>query len=307
MVQIYVAAAIHNGFLWNSNGWLSLSDQEREICGKYPYLLESYHYINKQKIVDIIREIGVQLFLDSGAFSAWTLGVELSVAEYCEYIKRNEDIIRKEDGVLMASVMDGIGDPLQTYRNQLEMEARGVRPLPCFHFGEDERYLEHYIANYDYITIGGMVGKSTPQLMIWLDRIWNKHMVDGSGRPKLKVHAFGVTSIPLMEAYPWHSCDSSSWVQVAAFGNIMFPGIGALGISGQSPKRHEAGQHVSTLQPPEVAYMHRLFEQYGFSYDQLSDSTYSRRAWNILMYREINASINAEKGAKYRTHVRELF
>jgi hypothetical protein len=287
MVQIYVAAAIHNGFLWNSNGWLSLNDQEREICGQYPHLLESYHYINKQKTVDIIREGGIQVFLDSGAFSAWTLGVDLSVAEYCDYIKRNEDIIRKDDGALMASVMDGIGDPLQTYRNQLD--------------------LEWYIANYDYITIGGMVGKSTPQLMIWLDRIWNKYMVDGSGNPRIKVHAFGVTSIPLMEAYPWYSCDSSSWVQVAAFGNIMFPNIGALGVSGQSPKRHEAGQHVSTLQPPEVAYMHRLFEQYGFSYDQLSGSTYSRRAWNILMYREISASINAEKGAKYRTHNQELF
>lgn len=307
MVQIYVAAAIHNGFLWNSNGWLSLTDQEREICGGYPHLLESYHYINKQKIVDIMRAEGIKVFLDSGAFSAWTLGVEVSLPEYCEYIWRNHDIIKCEDGKPMASVLDGIGDPEKTWKNQKEMERLGVPALPCFHFGEPEYYLERYVAEYPYITIGGMVGKSTEQLKIWLDRIWRKHLRSEDGNAKVKVHAFGVTSTPLMEAYPWYSCDSSTWVQVAAFGNIMMPSGAMLGVSDQSPKRHEHGQHVSTLHPPEVELVKHMMDERGFDYDQLSTSTYSRRAWNILMYREISASINAEKGAKYRTHNQELF
>src|SRR3546814_4680960 len=37
-----------------------------------------------------------------------------SVREYCAYIARNLDMLRVEDGNVMASVLDGIGDPLAT-------------------------------------------------------------------------------------------------------------------------------------------------------------------------------------------------
>lgn len=308
MVQIYMAAMFHNGFVPGTNTWDKLNEREREVVTTVPHVLESYHYVGKDRYAQRLRDAGMKVFLDSGAFSAWTLGVEVSVAEYCEYVWKNWDIVRLEDGKPMASVLDGIGDPEQTWQNQLEMEARGVPALPCFHFGEPEHYLERYVANYPYITIGGMVGKSTVQLQTWLDRIWNKHMVDGSGRPKIKVHAFGVTSIPLMEEYPWYSCDSSSWVQMAAFGNIIVPGIkGMIAVSGKSPARHDPGKHVATLSPPEVEEVHRIIESQGFTYERLREDTYARRAWNMLFYRQVEASINAEKGLRYRTHVQELF
>jgi hypothetical protein len=50
---------------------------------------------------------------------------------------QNRDIIRHDDGVCMASVLDGIGDAQLTYSNQIYMEQHGACPLPCFHFGED--------------------------------------------------------------------------------------------------------------------------------------------------------------------------
>lgn len=302
-----MAAVYSNRFLEGTTFWERLNEREQHICTNLPHILESYHYIHQQIYVDAIRKAEERVFLDSGAFSAHTLGVQIKVEDYCDYIHRNRDIIRVEDGNLMASVLDGIGDPLQTYRNQLQMEALGVRPLPCFHFGEDERYLEWYVQNYDYITIGGMVGKSVPQLMTWLDRVWNKHMVDGSGNPRLKVHAFGITSIPIMEAYPWYSCDSSSWIQMSSFGTILLPDHGAVKVSDKSPSRHDAWQHVSTMPPAHQEYIHGLMQERGFDYDRLSTEYLSRRAWNLMVFGEVNASINAEKGAKYRTHVKELF
>ena len=51
------------------------------------HMLESYHYVKIQKMVDAMNEDSVKIFLDSGAFSAYTLGVELSVADYVDYIK----------------------------------------------------------------------------------------------------------------------------------------------------------------------------------------------------------------------------
>jgi len=306
-MQIYMAAVYTNNVMPGMRHHDKMLPREQEICAGLPHVLESWHYVGKQVYVDHMRRCGARVFLDSGAFSAYTLGVSLSVADYVDYIQRNMDIIRVEDGALMASVLDGIGDPLATYRNQLEMEARGVRPLPCFHAGEDERYLDYYVANYEYITLGGMVGASTAQLMTWLDRVWNKHLVDGSGRAKIKVHGFGITSIPLMESYPWYSCDSSSWVQTAAFGGVMLPEHGPMSVSEKSPSRHDAGQHATTLSALEQQYVFGLLEANGFTYERLSTVYESRFAWNLWAYGVINTMINAAGSTKFRTHVQELF
>ena len=312
-MHIYMAAVYSNSYMPGMNRYVKLNEREREIVENLPHILESWHYVGKQSFVDHMRNNRAHIFLDSGAFSAWTLGVELSVQDYCEYIQRNMDIIRVEDGSLMASVLDGIGDPLQTYRNQLEMEARGVRPLPCFHAGEDERYLEWYVSNYEYITLGGMVGSSTKQLMIWLDRIWDRYLTDGAGRPRIKVHGFGITAVPIMEAYPWYSCDSSSWIQSAAFGSVVMPGISAknpampVSVSEKSPSRHVAGQHATTLTQPEIDYVFQKLEEAGFTYERLSTVYESRAAYNLWAFGVINTLINAANSEQFRARVQELF
>jgi len=306
-MHIYTAAVFSNAYMRGQDRYEKLNEHERTIVEGLPNILESWHYVGKQRFVDDMRRESAKIFLDSGAFSAWTLGVTLSVYDYCEYIKRNSDILRVEGDSVMASVLDGIGDPLQTYRNQLEMEARGVRPLPCFHKGEDEQYLEYYIQNYDYITIGGMVGSSGKQLSVWLDRIWDKHLVDGAGRARVKVHGFGLTSIPLMEAYPWFSCDSSSWIQAAAFGSIVTPQHGPIKVSDKSPSRHDAGQHMTTLSPIETEYLFQLLESQGFTYERLSSIYESRAAYNLWAFGIVNQMINAAHSETFKARVQELF
>lgn len=306
-MHIYTAAVYSNNYMRGQDRYEKLNERERDIVHSLPNILESWHYVGKQRFVDDMRRESARIFLDSGAFSAWTLGVELSVFDYCEYIKRNRDILRVEDGAVMASVLDGIGDPLQTYRNQLEMEERGAKPLPCFHKGEDERYLEYYVQNYEYITLGGMVGSSSQQLAIWLDRIWGRFLCDGSGRPRCKVHGFGLTSIPLMQSYPWYSCDSSSWIQAAAFGSVVTPAHGPIKVSDKSPSRHDAGQHITTLTEVESNYLYQMLEKQGFTYERLSTIYESRAAYNLWAFGMINATINASHSETFRTRVQELF
>lgn len=306
-MNIFLAAVYSNNYKPGQNRYVKLTDHEKHLVENIPHILESWHYVGKQKFVDEMRADQAHIFLDSGAFSAYTLGVELKVSDYCEYIERNRDIIRIEDGVVMASVLDGIGDPLQTWRNQYEMELRGVRPLPCFHAGEDERYLEHYVSNYPYITLGGMVGSSTKQLCVWLDRIWDRYLVDGAGRAKIRVHGFGITSTPIMERYPWFSCDSSSWIQSAAFGSIVTPKYGPLNVSTKSPSRHDAGQHVSTLTTVEQDYVLQMLEKQGFTYERLSTVYESRAAYNLWAYGVINTMINASHSGTFKDRVQELF
>lgn len=306
-MKVFLAAVYTNNYMKGQKLYENLTEFEQGLTRHLPNILESWHYVGKQRYVDQMRNDSAQIFLDSGAFSAYTLGVDLSVAEYCDYITRNRDIIRVEDGVVMASVLDGIGDPLQTWRNQMEMELRGVKPLPCFHAGEPEEYLKHYVENYEYITLGGMVGSSTKQLQTWLDRVFENHIIDGAGRAKIKVHGFGITSIPLMERYPWYSCDSSSWVQSTAFGVVVTPKYGPLSVSEKSPSRHQAGQHVTTLSPIEQDQVLQYLENCGFTLERLSKVYESRAAYNLWAYTVIETLVNANNDGVFRGRIQELF
>lgn len=303
-----MAAVYSNSYMPGQNRFVKLTEHEQRLVTGIPNILESYHYVGKQAFVDHMRSNTAKVFIDSGAFSAWTLGAKIDLPAYCDYIKRNIDIIRVEDGVLMASVLDGIGDPLETWQNQRRMEELGAKPLPCFHAGEDERYLEWYIQNYSYITLGGMVGSSSKQLAIWLDRIWDRYLVDGSGRPRLKVHGFGITAVPLMERYPWASCDSSSWIQSAAFGTIVTPSHGPLSVSEKSPSIHDWGQHISTLTHIEQDYVYRMLEDQGFTYERLATIYESRAAYNLWAFGIIEAMLRARCNyEKFTRQVQELF
>lgn len=306
-MNLYTAAVFTNSYKRGMARYEKLTDYEKTIADTCPFCLESYHYVGAQKFVDAMRSEGSKVFLDSGAFSAKSLGVDIDIDAYCDYIIRNRDILRVEDGEYMASVLDGIGDPLKTWQNQIYMEQKGAKPLPCFHFGEDERYLEWYVKNYSYITIGGMVRTSAEDVMKWLDRIWENYMIDGSGRPRLKVHAFGVTTVSLMERYPWWSVDSSSWIQAAAFGSVFTSEMGVICVSEKSPSRHVAGQHASTLSDIQAQAVFDMFERKGFNYERLSSVYESRAILNLLGYRELNDILNKQMDGVFHCTTQDLF
>lgn len=305
-MKIYIAGIYTSNFHKDSQYYLRLTDRERQGHDEAIDRLESYHYIHKDIYVNRIKENGDKVFLDSGAFSAFSLGATINLPAYCKYIQKNIDIVRYDDGVLMASVLDGIGDAQQTYENQCAMEHHGVRPLPCFHYGEDVRYLEYYISKYPYITLGGMVPISTPQLFHWLDHIWGKYLTDGAGRPKIKVHGFGLTSVPLMTRYPWYSVDSSSWIQLAAHGNVYVPTIGQFAISARSPNIRVEGQHVDTMTPIVRQHIEQVIRNKGFDPDRFRELNYPRWAYNVWAYTELSRMMtNADK--TFVNHQQVLF
>jgi hypothetical protein len=287
-MKLYLAGIYTANFNIGGSLYNRLTENEKRQRESVTNFLESYHYISRQSYVDKIRADGVKVFLDSGAFSAFTKGVKVDLMAYCDYIKRNRDIIEEVDGILLASVLDGIGDPLQTYQNQKAMESLGVRPLPCFHYGEDERYLDYYVANYDYITLGGMVPISTPQLRLWLDRIWEKHLIDGAGRPKVRVHGFGLTIVSLMERYPWYSVDSSAWVQIARTGGmLLLPEAKVINVSNRSPQRRIEGQHLDNLPPIQRQAIEAKLAACGVDTARMRETYLSRWCYNMWAFEQL--------------------
>lgn len=287
-MKLYIAATYTSNFDLQSQAFLRLNDHGK-AARRYPkFQLESYHYVNKDSFVRKMRRDGFRGFLDSGAFSAFTKGYEIDLKAYARYIGDNADIVE------MASVLDAIGDPAKTLENQKKLEAEGVQVLPCYHYGEPEEYLKYYLDNYEYITIGGMVPIATPQLRIWLDRIWTQYLTTGDGKARSKVHGFGLTVPELMRRYPWYSVDSSSWVQIASNGGIFLPNVGALLVSEHSPSRKMFGQHYSTLSPAHQKYVRDRCEYYGFDINDLMTDYIYRWAMNMLTFALLGDQISKE-------------
>jgi hypothetical protein len=161
----------------------------------------------RNKNLDKLKGRG-KVFLDSGAYSAFTRKVKIDLNEYCEFIKRN-------DFVDVYAGLDVIGNWKMTAENQKLMEEKGLKPLPTYHFGSPFSELERLCQNYDYIALGGLVPLAMRRriMKLWLDNcfgIINKYW------PK-KIHGFGVNAFWAWERYPFYSVDATSWVKWAGF------------------------------------------------------------------------------------------
>jgi hypothetical protein len=174
--------------------------------------LFSYHYFKSEKKRKDLIDWGVldleNSFLDSGAFSAFSLGKTINLDDYIEYIKKTK--------VKIYANLDVIGDSEATVKNERYMKEKGLNPLPVFHLGEPINYLDLILdSECTYFALGGMV--QSQNLDAWLISVW-EHIY--RKRPDIKVHGFGMTNFDLILKYPWYSCDSSSWASGVRFGRF---------------------------------------------------------------------------------------
>ena len=292
-MKLYIAGLFASHFGIHGTLFNKCSSNVKALRSEVAHQLESYHYISKGNYVKSIRADGVRVFLDSGAFSAFSLGVDVNIEAYAEFVKGHQDIIE------MASVLDAIGDPEGTYHNQNTLEKLGAEVLPCFHYGEPWSLCEYYLNNYEYITIGGMVPIPNAKLEPWLDELWGEVLTDRDGYSRKKVHGFGLTARTLMAKYPWYSCDSSSWVQAAANGLIVFPEFARpISISSRSPSRKTFGQHFSTLPgTAKQAVLERLV-YYGLALEDVQDEYRPRWALNAFTYDRLGRMLGEDHWRK---------
>lgn len=154
-------------------------------------------------------------FLDCGAFTAHTKGIEIGIEHYADYIERNKEWINTYPN------LDVKGDKDQTMKNQEWLERQGLTPIPVYHGSErDFKLLEELMKKYEYIAIGDVVGE------IGQTRIENaRKTLDPifalNGKYKRKLHGFGVTSVDVMLRYPWYSVDSTQWGIGAGYGRVL--------------------------------------------------------------------------------------
>jgi hypothetical protein len=108
----------------------------------YPAILNSFAYLKgflKSRNTAFYRN----WMLDSGAYTAWTKGIHIDLAEYIAVCKK----LRAEDPTLAEIIaLDVIGSGKGSLKNSLAMKAAGVEAMPVFHIGDDWGILKEYAA-----------------------------------------------------------------------------------------------------------------------------------------------------------------
>lgn len=297
MMRVYIAGV-------PGGGQPGICQREKELASLWSSRLYSYFHLIETG-GEIVKQNKIELFLDSGAFSAWTRGAKIDIHEYVDFIKQHEEAID------VYANLDVIGDASATYKNQKIMEKAGLHPIPVFHQGEPEKYLERYTKKYDYIAIGGLVGISSHALVRWLERMWDSYLTDSEGLPIVKVHGFGLTSLRLMFRYPWYSVDSTSWVVTGRLGGIFVPryrngqwiydeNSWKIDVSNKSPSNKKAGKHITTLTPRQKEiFLHYIHAQ-GY---ELGKSIFKRE---LQSYKLNENERWAEKTPEDKTALRDV-
>jgi hypothetical protein len=187
--------------------------EDLRSCGVRRGLVSFWDYLKQRsaffQAFDYYRDAG-DVFLDSGAFSAYTLGVQIVLEEYCAFIE--------ERGLELYSNLDVIRDEKGTRANQEAMERRGLRPVPVFHLGEDWGYLEELLDGREYVALGVAATQGEKRCDAFLEGCF----VRAARRWPRKIYGFGITTQRYLERYPFYSVDSASAIYGGGMGRVYY-------------------------------------------------------------------------------------
>jgi hypothetical protein len=202
------------------------------------YILESYHYVIKQKwMFPLINEFKGFL-LDSGAFTFMTslkgksIDWEVYVINYGNFIKLHDIKYFFE---LDIDPIVGLKE-VERLRHLLEKTSER-KCIPVWHKSRGLDYWKQMCKDYDYVAIGGIVTqeikRSEYDVFYPLLKIAKEN--------NCKVHGLGFTNLKGMVKYKFYSVDSTSWLSGNKFGAVyLFDG------ETMQKQNKQLGQRVKT-------------------------------------------------------------
>jgi len=172
--------------------------------------------LEPHKSIMLSLDQGNTVFLDSGAFSAFTQNKTIDIHLLTEYC------IKHRDKHSLIAALDVIGDADASYKNYRWQREQGADVFPTFHYSEPFDFLETLVQEAPLIGLGGVAQLgSGPPLYEWLDACWDI-IADEEGKPKVEVHGFALTGLQVIKRYPWTYVDSTSWVWTGAMGKLAY-------------------------------------------------------------------------------------
>lgn len=177
----------------------------------------------KRNILKYIERGGTNLFVDSGAFSAYNSGVDVDIEAYCEFANTISSSCK------FIACLDVIGNAEESFANFQYMRKKLKEPnklIPTFHINEPIEYLYKYLqysdeyGKLDKLALGG-IAKETPsnrkKFLDMCEPICEQY-------PDVWIHLFGVTDLPLIQSYSFiDSVDSTKYLKEPIYGHIVVP------------------------------------------------------------------------------------
>jgi hypothetical protein len=254
-----------------------------------------------------------ELWMDSGAFTAWTRKEQINLDEYIQFCLDRIDIITY---VVNLDVIPGefgqknlppeeiersAGLGYQNYRYMLSKGIPKDKLIHVFHQGENPKWLKKMVAEIPYIGLSPANDRTTQEKMDWLDSHM-LHVTNKDGYPIVKFHGFAVTSLRLMFRYPWYSVDSTSWQMHASYGHIIVPALGngqynyektprVLTISVESPQVKNHMKHFDTLPPRGQQEVVKYIESKGFTLKEVQSDYLKRSEMNVIYFKDLTENM----------------
>lgn len=272
-----------------------------------------------------------KLLVDSGAHSAHTKGIQLDLEEYIGFSNEHMDKITlyvqvdKIPGVYLMpkTPKDFTEAPELSWENYLYMREKSKDPdklIPVFHMGEDMKWLrnmcDYRFSDGSHIPYIGLSPRGDVSLQAKYDFSAECFgVIQSSTNPNVKTHAFGATSLEMLEKLPYTSADSTTWVLVSAYGQVWMPncitgdvnGVGIkLGVSKENISHPTATQTYWEQTPEIKKKLDDYFESIGTNIEKLSVS-HSERALASAKYVQNWAENYEYKGLRSFVNTHDLF
>jgi uncharacterized Zn ribbon protein len=211
------------------------------------------------------------LMLDSGAYSVWTKGASVDIKEYAKFCLAHPkvsyyvslDVITGKPGssdpVSSLDIEECCKRGWENYQYLISFLPE-KKVIPVFHLKDPIKWLHRYMtAGATYVGLGGLALSSSAERLSFLRNI-RPVLFDGSGKPRLRLHGFGMTSMDVMNYWEWHSVDSTAWKHCASWGAVYVPrrtqgtvDYGkepmVIAFSDASPKQSRKQEHYRSLSP----------------------------------------------------------
>ena len=228
----------------------------------------------------------MKLFVDSGAFSAYTKGKEIDLDNYIAY--RNEygkyfnvmvqvDYIPGKSNVVQDRQVY-LDAPRISWENFLHMRERLDKSLwdrfiPVFHEGEDFKWLENMLTYRDadgnplaYIGISPHTETTTDRRLVFCKEVFRRIK---RLNPQVKTHGFGMTALNILQYIDFTSVDSTTWLKGAIYGTILVHRHNKLAAMNVGERTTGASDHFCWLGADAKDEVCRLIEDAGFSTEKL--------------------------------------
>ena len=243
-------------------------------------------WVSERKVIEKRCTLGYKTFVDSGAFSAYSRGIDIDIDEYIDWINTWHPNLERYccwDTIPTDDITPDVSAP-KTWENYLYMKSKLTDPhklVYCFHYGEDVSYLIQALeSGIDYVALGGVARKGKKQRYEFFSSlipIFEEY-------PHVHVHAFGMTAIDVLNNFPSiNSSDSSSWLYPPKFLRIHSTNFDTVFFGQDMSKEANRKETIQNLSPQEQLILEQELNTRGFTIDDMYHNKH-RSDWQILFW-----------------------